>query len=43
MIPASDPKVLVKTEIVPIHYNKLQEAKVVHPKIQPDAIANHLE
>lgn len=28
MIPASVPKVVEKTEIIPIHYNKLQETKV---------------
>jgi hypothetical protein len=31
MTPASVPKVLEKTEVVPIHYNELQETKVVLP------------
>ena len=34
MIPDSVPKVLEKTEVVPIHYNELQETKVVLPKKQ---------
>ncbi|GLC78496.1 IS66 family insertion sequence element accessory protein TnpA [Lacrimispora brassicae] len=43
MIPASVPKVVEKTEIVPIHYNELQETKVVLPKKQTDSIAIRLE
>ena len=43
MIPASVPKVVEKTEIVPIHYNELQETKVVLPKTQTDSIAIRLE
>ncbi len=39
MIPASVPKVLEKTEIVPIHYNEQRETKVVLPKKQTDSIA----
>ena len=43
MIPASVPKVVEKTEIIPIHYNELQETKVVLPKNQTDSIAIRLE
>lgn len=43
MIPASVPKVLEKTEIIPIHYNELQETKVVLPKKQMGSIAIRLE
>ena len=43
MIPDSVPKVLEKTEVVPIHYNELQETKAVLPKKQTDRIAIHLE
>ena len=43
MIPDFVPKVLEKTEVVPIHYNELQETKVVLSKKQTDSIAIHLE
>ncbi len=43
MIPDSVPKALEKTEVVPIHYNELQETKVVLPKKHMDSIAIHLE
>lgn len=42
-IPASVPKVVAKPEIVPIHYNELQETNVVLPKKQTDSIAIRLE
>ena len=43
MILASVPKIVEKTEIVPIHYSELQETKVLLPKKQTDSIAIHLE
>ena len=43
MIPDSVPRVLDKTEVLPIHYNELQETKVVLPKKQTDSNAFHLE
>lgn len=42
-VPASIPTVVVEPEIVPIHYNELQETKVVSPKKQIDSMAIRLE
>lgn len=39
----SVPKVVEKQEVVPIHYNQLQETKVVLPKKQGDSVAVRLE
>ena len=43
VIPASVPRVLDKPEIVPIHYNELQDTKVGLPKKQTNSLAIRLE
>lgn len=43
MIPASIPNVVDKPEVVPIHYNELQDTKVGLLKKQADSIAIRLE
>lgn len=43
VIPTSIPKVVDKPEVVPIHYNELQEAKTIHPIKQTDSVAIRLE
>ena len=42
-VPTSVPKVVGKPEVVPIHYNELQETKVVLPKKHSDSVAIRLE
>ena len=37
------PKVVERPEVVPIHYNELQETKVVLPKKNSDSVAIRLE
>ena len=42
-VPASVAKVVEKQEVVPVHYNELQETKVVLPKKNSDSVAIRLE
>lgn len=42
-VPASVTKVVEKQEVVPVHYNELQETKVVLPKKNSDSVAIRLE
>lgn len=42
-VPLSVSKVVEKQEVVPIHYNELQETKAVLPKKQSDTVAIRLE
>jgi len=43
VIPATIPNAIDKPEIVPIHYNELQEAKTIHHLKQTDSVAIRLE
>lgn len=42
-VPVSVPKVVEKQEVVPIHYNELQETKVALPKNNSNSVAIRLE
>ena len=42
-VPAPVAKVVEKQEVVPVHYNELQETKVVLPKKNSDSVAIRLE
>lgn len=42
-IHTSIPKVVDKQEVVPIHYNELQESRITHPIKHADSIAIRIE
>ena len=42
-VSASVPQAIEKQEVVPVHYNELQETKVVLPKKNSDSVAIRLE